>query len=175
MDITQGVYPDFATESTLEELTLSMARKILAQQKDLSLNPNNKDYISITIDEEEEIATINLEAAECDLNAGVLTAEDYFNGATFQAGTGSYPYDRNHLVDAFVHCALYQNAMEINRAANYDETLKYINVSIVQGTWGIGKPLRITLDLTDIPITVELDGGYSKTKARPYLNSPIQS
>ena len=171
MDITQGVYPDFPTEATLEELTLSMARKILSQQKDLTLNPTNKDYISISIDEESEEATIDLEALEVDITGGILTAQDYFTGATFQAGTGSYPFNRTTLTDAFVHCALWQNAMEINRVANPDQDLKYITVSMSQGNWGVGLPLRLTINMANIPIIVELDGGFSKTKARSYLSN----
>jgi hypothetical protein len=173
MDITVGVYPDFPTEASLEELTLSMARKILENQKDMSLNPNNNDYISLSLDEEEEVATVDFEGAECELIDGILVAKNYFSGATFAEGTGSYPYDRTELVDAFMHCALHQNAMEISRAANFNQDIKYVNVSIVQGEWGVGQSLRISINLTNIPIVVELHEGYSRTKSKPYLENPI--
>lgn len=173
MDITQNIYPDFPTETTLEELTLSMARKILSQQKDLTLNPTNKDYISISIDEETELGSVDLDALEVDVVEGILTGQNYFEGATFQAGTGIYPFNRQNLVDAFIHCALLQNAMEINRVANPDQDLKYITVSMSQGDWGVGLPLRLTINMANIPILVELDGGFSKTKARPYLSNIV--
>ncbi len=173
MDITVGIYPDFTTEATLEELTLSMARKLLFQQKDLTLNPTNKDYISISVDEEIEEATVNLDALEVDIVEGMLTAQNYFEDEIFTPGTGSYPYDRSNLADAFVHCALHQNAMEINRIANPDDSLKNITIDISQGDWGVGLPLRLTINMTNIPITVELENGFSKSKARSYLNNIV--
>jgi hypothetical protein len=172
MDITAGIYPQFSTETTLEGLTLALARTILEKQKSLSHNPENNDYISISLDEELEVASVELDQIEVDLVQGVLTGKDEFQGVTFVEGTGAYPFNRTTLVDAFVHCALYQGAMENNRAINFDQDLKHITVSMTKGDWGVGLPFRLTITMTDIPIIVELENGFSRTKARSYLGNP---
>jgi hypothetical protein len=171
MDIPAAVYPDFPQVTSLEELTLAMARLILSRQKDLNFNPDNKDYISISVDEEEETATVNLENLGCQIDNGNISVENYFSISSFQQGTGSYPFNQADLLSAFVHCTLYQNAIEVNRTTNLNEDIKYLEVNIAHEGWGSRYPLSLTINMTGIPITVSLVGGSSQSKGKPYLEN----
>ena len=167
----QGIYPDFTNELTLEELTLSMARSILNYQKSSVTNANNIDRISITTDEEAETTTAAFEGAEAEWLEGEIVCFDYLTGITFATGTGSYPYNRANLIDAFFHLVLVQSRYELDRNFNPDIETRFLDYTIGQGEpTSNTKPVIVSANLTDYPLVITLSGGSSSSKAKPYLN-----
>ncbi|MEL7039713.1 MAG: hypothetical protein AAFO04_29525 [Cyanobacteria bacterium J06592_8] len=165
-----GVYPDFTSETTLEELTLSMARTILNLQKSSVSNPNTIDKINITLDEEAETVTVEFADVEAEFQDGNLFLFNYFQGTAFTQGMGSYPYNRTHLVDAFFHLALTQSKYELNRDHNPDIETRYISFTVGQGEPATNaKPVIVGVTMQDLPLEIELSGGTSNSKAKPYL------
>ncbi|MCG5058444.1 MAG: hypothetical protein KA714_10695 [Limnoraphis sp. WC205] len=168
----QGIYPNFTSELTLEELTLSMARSILNYQKSSVTNGNNIDRISITTDEEAETTTVAFEGAEAEWVDGEIVLVSYLTGITFTAGTGTYPYNRANLVDAFFHLILTQSKYELNRDYNSDIEARFVDYTITKGepTSNV-KPVVVSCNLTDYPLVITLANGSSSSKAKPYLNN----
>jgi hypothetical protein len=170
-----AIYPDFSIEETLEELTLSMARKFLQWQKTPSFNPNNYDKINLTIDEEAEVATVELSDISAININGLIEAQDPFSQTSFTKGTGSYPYDRSSLTDALIHLLIYQSSIEFNKLLNPEEEEVSISYSISptdrNGT--LIHPITITATMTDYPLVIE-DGpnGYI-SKGKAYLLNPV--
>lgn len=166
-----GVYPDFTSELTLEELTLSMARLILNHQKSSVTNANNIDRISITTDEEAETTSVSFEGAEAEWVDGEIVLYNYLTGITFTAGTGTYPYNRANLVDAFFHLILTQSKYELNRDYNPDIDTRFVDYSVGKGEPTTNsKPVVVSASLTDYPLVITLANGTSVSKAKPYLN-----
>lgn len=149
-----------------------MARKILAQQKDLNLNRNKKDYIDISVNEETEQMSIAFTGAEAKISDGVIECVTYFAGDGFRAGTGSYPYDRTHLVDAFFHCVLYQSKAELYRTTNPSDDIQYIDIGINSAARNATtEQLTVTVNMSNLPVTIELVDGYSRSKGKSYLEN----
>ncbi len=167
-----GIYPDFTSELTLEELTLSMARLILSYQKSSVTNANNIDRITITTDEEAETTTVAFEGAEAEWVEGEIVLYNYLTGITFTTGTGTYPYNRANLVDAFFHLILTQSKYELNRDYNPDIDTRFIDYSVGKGEPTTNsKPVVVSASLTDYPLVITLANGSSSSKAKPYLNN----
>lgn len=170
MQITSGLYPDFSTITTLEALTLKLARTILSVQKNPLFNSGIQDIISISGDEEAEIITISCENWEASLIDGELKIKNYFPAHTFAAGTGSYPFNREHLCDALFHCITYQQLQELNLQKTPGDGNQYISFSASQAS-AKGRNLNfdISFSLDNLP-TMSVDTVDGLTiKARPYL------
>jgi hypothetical protein len=165
MLITASQYPQFS-DTTLESLTLSLAKKILEVQKSPSLNLTNDTIITITENLTDEVCNVTLTGLQGVIVDGVITVKNYF-GFNFTDGIGDYPYDRTNLVDAFFHVLMYHQKHELMIAKNpgskqcldYDLT----NVTEMNQT----QPLIINCSLTDYPINV--NNSNSSTSAKPYL------
>lgn len=165
MLITASQYPQFS-DTTLESLTLSLAKKILEVQKSPSLNLTNDTIITITENLTDEVCNVTLTGLQGVIVDGVITVKNYF-GFNFTDGIGDYPYDRTNLVDAFFHVLMYHQKHELMIAKNpgskqcldYDLT----NVTEMNQT----QPLIINCSLTDYPINV--NNSNSSTSAKQYL------
>jgi hypothetical protein len=165
MLITASQYPQFS-DTTLESLTLSLAKKILEVQKSPSLNLTNDTIITITENLTDEVCNVTLTGLQGVIVDGVITVKNYF-AFNFTDGIGDYPYDRTNLVDAFFHVLMYHQKHELMIAKNpgskqcldYDLT----NVTEMNQT----QPLIINCSLTDYPINV--NNLNSSTSAKPYL------
>ena len=105
MLITASQYPQFS-DTTLESLTLSLAKKILEVQKSPSLNLTNDTIITITENLTDEVCNVTLTGLQGVIVDGVITVKNYF-AFNFTDGIGDYPYDRTNLVDAFFHVLMY--------------------------------------------------------------------
>jgi hypothetical protein len=165
MLITASQYPQFS-DTTLESLTLSLAKKILEVQKSPSLNLTNDTIITITENLTDEVCNVTLTGLQGVIVDGVITVKNYF-AFNFTDGIGDYPYDRTNLVDAFFHVLMYHQKHELMIAKNpgskqcldYDLT----NVTEMNQT----QPLIINCSLTDYPINV--NNSNSSTSAKQYL------
>jgi hypothetical protein len=165
MLITASQYPQFS-DTTLESLTLSLAKKILEVQKSPSLNLTNDTIITITENLTDEVCNVTLTELQGQIVDGVITVKNYF-AFNFTDGIGDYPFDRTNLVDAFFHILMYHQKHELMIAKNpgskqcldYDLT----NVTEMNQT----QPLIINCSLTDYPINV--NNSNSSTSAKPYL------
>lgn len=167
-------YPNFSGITTLEELTLAMARKILEVQKSTVNNPSAFDLIDINCNE--ETSKINIEVnglrGEIDDN-GVIKIEEVFREVSFQQGTGDYPFNRSQLLDAFFHMTLFHMFQEKKTGVNQDaEVNQYVTVNI--GTSDVtlsSYPLDVSISIVDYPVifTPQSTGG-SLCKAKIYLN-----
>ncbi len=165
MLITASQYPQFS-DTTLESLTLSLAKKILEVQKSPSLNLTNDTIITITENLTDEVCNVTLTGLQGVIVDGVITVKNYF-AFNFTDGIGEYPYDRTNLVDAFFHVLMYHQKHELMIAKNpgskqcldYDLT----NVTEMNQT----QPLIINCSLTDYPINV--NNSNSSTSAKNYL------
>lgn len=169
MNISPGSYPDFNSESTLEELVLNMGRRFLELQKNLNINQTGFDYINLTTDEEAETYTLNLENVPASVEAGVLTvaAPAFTSPPAFAVADGAvYPWNRPHLLDALTHLLIWQSRLEISRATNSDEDAVYVEVSIGSEAYGAASPLLVSIDVSAAPLIVEL---YAPSRGRPYL------
>ena len=154
-----GIYPDFPSETTLESLLLAVGRRILATQKTAANNPNELAKITIALDETTTPQSVDLEltAIKATVTNGVLTIIEPFTSVTFAEGTGSYPYNRTTLCDAFVHLALYQAGLEADQSVNPDPETRYISINIVSSEAPSLFPLDVTITLTDYPTTPYLE------------------
>ena len=169
-----GIYPDFTSETALEELTLSMARTILNYQKSSVTNGNNIDRISISTDEEAETTSVAFEGVEAEWVGGEIVLHNYLTSVTFTTGTGDYPYNRANLIDAFFHLVLVQSKYELDRNFNPDIETRYLDYAISQGEpTSNTKPVIVGANLTDYPLIITLSGGSSSSKAKPYLSDII--
>jgi hypothetical protein len=165
MLITASQYPQFS-DTTLESLTLSLAKKILEVQKSPSLNLTNDTIITITENLTDEVCNVTLTGLQGVIVDGVITVKNYFS-FNFTDGIGDYPFDRTNLVDAFFHVLMYHQKHELMIAKNpgskqcldYDLT----NVTEMNQT----QPLIINCSLTDYPINV--NNSNSSTSAKQYL------
>jgi hypothetical protein len=165
MLITASQYPQFS-DTTLESLTLSLAKKILEVQKSPSLNLTNDTIITITENLTDEVCNVTLTGLQGVIVDGVITVKNYF-AFNFTDGIGDYPFDRTNLVDAFFHVLMYHQKHELMIAKNpgskqcldYDLT----NVTEMNQT----QPLIINCSLTDYPINV--NNSNSSTSAKQYL------
>lgn len=164
MNITPGLYPQFSTVTTLEELTLQLCRKVLEVQNNPDLNTTNERVITITENITEEIATIELTDLQGTIQDGTISVKDYFN-FDFTPGTGVYPYDRETLLDALFHVLAYQHKQELVIAKNPGSKM-CCDFSIESVTeMSTSQQLLISCSLTDYPITIN---GNSRI-AKPYL------
>ena len=172
MLLPQSHYPDFSGITTLEELTLSMARKILEVQKNTTFNINSFDIIDINSNEETSTTTINVTGLKAKVNtSGELDEDEPFENV-FDSGDGAYPFNKTGLLDAFFHVVLYQLGLEKNGETNLSgETNAFVDISIttVDTEYSI-YPLSVDITLTDYHLTLipQLDGGLL-SKSKEYL------
>lgn len=165
MLITPSLYPQFA-DTTLESLTLSLAKKILEVQKSPSLNATNDMIITITENLTDEVCNVTLTGLQGTIVDGVITVKNYF-GFNFTDGIGDYPFDRTNLVDAFYHVLMYHQKYELMIASNSGSKM-CIDYDLTNVTeMNQMQPLIINCSLTDYPINV--DNSNSSTSAKPYL------
>lgn len=170
MLIPANVYPDFASATHLEELTLRLARQVLAVQKNPAYNSGVTDVIGLETDEEAEIAKIVCEGWEASLVDGELKIKNYFPNHPFTAGTGDYPFNRIYLLDALFHAVVYQQLMELNLASNPGDGNQYLSFSAASpSTKGRSLNFDVSFSLTNIPLFVVYNGDTTVTKAKPYL------
>lgn len=170
MQIASGLYPDFSTLTTLESLTLKLARTILSVQKNPLYNSGVQDIITITGNEETEVTTVTCENWEASLVNGELKVKNYFPGHPFVTGTGDYPFNREYLCDAFFHCVVYQQLQELNLQKNPGDGNQYISFSASSAD-AKSRSLNfdISFSLDNLPtMLVETSDGLT-IKARPYL------
>lgn len=166
MLITANQYPQFS-DTTLESLTLSLARKILEIQKDNTLNQTNDSIIDIQEDLTKEVTTVKLTDLQAVIIDGVIVVKNYFNFA-FTDGIGSYPFDRTNLVDAFFHLLMYQQKQELIIAKNPGSlTCCEFDIANVS-EMNMAQQLTVNCSLTDYPISV-INGSTNVTTAKPYL------
>jgi hypothetical protein len=166
MLITASQYPQFS-DTTLESLTLSLARKILDIQKNPTLNLTNDAIITIDENITNEIASVTLSDLQGNIVNGIITIKDYFAYA-FTDGVGTYPFNRTNLVDAFFHVLAYQQKQELLIAKNPGSKMCCdFDISNVT-EMNMSLQLVINCSLTDYPITVT-NGDTSTTSAKPYL------
>lgn len=169
MDITPGSYPDFTSETSLEELVLNMARKFLELQKNAVLNNTGFDYINLTTDEEAATATMSLEGLPASIEAGtiIIAQPSFTTQPTFNVAVDAvYPWNRTHLIDALFHLIMWQSRLEVQRSTNDDENEIFIEWSISNASYGASSPCVAEASLTNIPLIIEL---YSPSRAKPYL------
>ena len=165
MLITPSQYPQFA-DTTLESLTLSLAKKILEVQKSPSLNATNDMIITINENLTDEVCNVTLTGLQGTIVDGVITVKNYF-GFNFTDGIGDYPFDRTNLVDAFYHVLMYHQKYELMIASNSGSKM-CIDYDLTNVTeMNQMQPLIINCSLTDYPINV--DNSNSSTSAKPYL------
>jgi hypothetical protein len=170
MQITSGLYPDFSTLVTLESLTIKLARTILSVQKNPLYNSGVQDVVSIAGDEEAEYLTVTCENWEASLVDGQLTIKNYFPTHPFVAGTGDYPFNREHLCDALFHCVAYQQLQELNLQKNPGDGNQYISFSASHAdAKGRSLNFNVSFSLDNLPtILIDTVDGII-VKARPYL------
>jgi len=166
MNITIPHYPQFS-DTTLEGLTLSLARKILEIQIDSTLNTTNDMIILITEDLNSETTEVTLTDIQANIVDGVMTTKNYFN-YDFTDGVGVYPFNRVSIVDAFIHLLIFQQKQELSIAKN-PGGLMCCNFSISNvSEMNMAQQLTINASLTDYPITVT-NGNNLTTAAKSYL------
>jgi hypothetical protein len=165
MLITPSQYPQFP-DTTLESLTLSLARKILEVQKNPSLNLTNDSINTIVEDITKETVTVTLTGLEGNITNGIIEIKNYFN-FDFSDGTGEYPYNRTNLVDAFFHVLAYQQKQELLIAKNPGS--KVCCDFTIDNVTEMNMALQLTINcgLTDYPIMI--DNTNNSTSAKPYL------
>lgn len=173
MNITTPHYPQFS-DTTLEGLTLSLARKILEIQKDSTLNVTNDMIILITEDLNSETTEVTLTDIQANIVDGVITTKNYFNYdftdgvGVYPYGVGVYPFNRVNIVDAFIHLLIFQQKQELSIAKN-PGSLMCCNLSISNvSEMNMAQQLTINASLTDYPITVT-NGNSLTTAAKSYL------
>jgi hypothetical protein len=110
MLITASQYPQFP-DTTLESLTLSLAKKILEVQKSPSLNLTNDMIIKIDENLTTEVCNVTLTGLQGTIINGTIMVKNYF-GFNFTDGTDVYPFNRSNLVDAFFHVLMYHQKHE---------------------------------------------------------------
>lgn len=148
MQIPLDVYTGFTNANHLEELTLQLGRRILSIQKNPDYNSGIQDIISIVSDEETETIEITCEGWEASLVNGIFKIKNYFSVYDFPTGSGSYPFNRAELCDAFFHCASYQQLMELNLTKNPGDGNQFISISI-NNTDTKGRSLNYEMLITD--------------------------
>ncbi|MEL7038661.1 MAG: hypothetical protein AAFO04_24060 [Cyanobacteria bacterium J06592_8] len=147
-----------------------MARKILETQKNNTYNPNALDRINITTDEEAETILVEVTELTGTIVNGVFVVSEPYTNVPFQTGTGSYPFDRSSLCDAFVHLAVHQSNLELDRDVNSDpDNNRYITYSITSGDTPLPTPVTIEVTMTDYPLVITLANG-SISKGKEYLS-----
>lgn len=171
MLITAAQYPDFTTETHLEELTLNMARQIVVWSRG-SQNTEGIDFVSASTDEEAETTTIGFSELRAEIVGGTIKIKDYFAGAGFQAGTGAYPFDRTSIVDAFFHLAIYQHNFELRTANNPEEDNIFIEWDVAGiDAQTLTEGVSANIALNDYPVIFTLNNGSLCSVARPYLSA----
>jgi hypothetical protein len=170
MQIPLGVYPDYPTLTTLESLTLKLAREIVSVQKNPVFNSGTQDVISLIGDEEKEIITVTCDNWEAQLLDGQITVKNYFPGHTFAHGTGTYPYNRFHLCDALFHAVIYQQLQELNLSKNPGDGNQLCSFNSTNAsTKGRSLNFDVSFSITNLPTqSVQITDGLT-IKARPYL------
>ncbi|MFM6192627.1 MAG: hypothetical protein ACKPEN_09620 [Planktothrix sp.] len=172
MQIPSGLYPDFSTITTLEALTLKLARTILLVQKNPLYNSGVQDIISIVGDEEAENVTVTCENWEASLVDGELKVKNYFPTHPFTAGTGDYPFNRENLCDALFHCVIFQQLQELNLQRNPGDGNQYISFSASSAdAKGRNLNFDISFSLDNIPTMLVDTTDGTTSKARPYLQN----
>lgn len=161
-------YQGFSATS-LEELSIQLLRKVIELQKSSTANTQNVDIATFDANELTEAAngTLDIEASVID---GELVARDYFSSNPVTPASGAiYPFNRTTLVDACLHCLLWQHKQELSLAVN-STGQKYISASF-EGETEVNNSnsLLVSITLTGIPISVTYSGGVSTTKAKNYL------
>lgn len=166
---SQGIYPDFPSDTTLENLLFTVARKILSVQKSSTNNPNELEKITLSIDETESTANIGLTELRASVASnGNLAVVDPFSSVTFAAGTGNYPYNRESLLDCFFHLCLYQSGLETDSTINTDlENSRYIDISVLSTESPSLFPLVISVTVENYPLAIATNG---LAAASPYLD-----
>ncbi|CAD5984841.1 hypothetical protein PCC9214_05345 [Planktothrix tepida] len=166
MLITPSQYPQFA-DTSLESLTLSLARKTLEIQKNPALNLTNDTIIDIKEDLTKEVTTVTLKDLQATIDNGTFLIKNYFN-YDFTDGTGIYPFNRTSLVDALIHVLMFQQKQELIIAQN-PGSLMCIDFDFANVTeMNMAQQLLVNATLTDYPITVT-NGTTNVTAAKPYL------
>ncbi|MDT9298058.1 MAG: hypothetical protein P5700_24060 [Arthrospira platensis PCC 7345] len=170
MNITPGLYPDFS-ETTLEALVLAMGRRLMRRQRNLVINITGKDIMDLTLDEEDSVVNLAIDELEGFINDGAIEVVEPFP-ASFQAGTGSYPFNQTNLCSALLHLVMYQHAAEFSPTLNPEPARKHCEFTIGPNTRGSGTyPLICTITLTDYPVIINYTDGMTST-AQPYLLTP---
>lgn len=170
MQIPAGMYPDYATLTTLEGLTLKLAREVLAIQKNPTYNSGVIDLINLTADEEKEVISFSCDNWEAILEEGEFTVKNYFPSHTFAPGTGDYPFNQTHLCDALFHAVVFQQLQELNLLKNPGDGNQLCSFSATS-TATKGRILNwdISFSVTDLPTTLIQVADGTTTKARSYL------
>lgn len=170
MQIPAGVYPDYSTLTTLEGLTLKLAREVLAIQKDPTLNSGANDIINLTADEERETITFSCDNWEAILEEGEFTVKNYFPSHVFSPGVGDYPFNRLNLCDALFHAVCYQQLQELNLLKNPGDGNQLVAFNATNtSVKGRTRNWDISFGITDLPTTLVQVADGTTTKARAYL------
>jgi len=162
-------YAGFTACNHLEELTLQLAKEILEIQKDDSINTLNTKIIDITGSDTEEKQSINTTDWVGNLVNGVINVKNPFPNHDFVKGVADYPFNQSTLVNAFLHCAMYHQRMELSISKN-TSSLQVIEFDIVNATsLGATSQLEISVTITGIPILIVNQSDQTIIKAKPYL------
>ena len=175
MTTITNAYPDISSITILEKATVALARKILDAQQDILINVNNIELITISQSETNDTIAVSVPGSNATLRGklegGMLKIDNPFPTATFTSGTGTFPFNGTHLVEAFVYLVLYQSGLELSPAKNTNAEAIYCSVAIETGDEVAAvSPLTLTLSITDAPLTTitNADGSQSSS-GKEYL------
>lgn len=163
-------YEDFSDSLTLEELLLQLAMKIADIQKNSTLNTENASIITISSNINTENASITCNGWVGSWINGVLTVKNFFPNYDFTTGVGAYPLNRTNICDALFHVAVYQQKQELSTIKNPGKA-QFIDWGLTtQTTIGAAYQTDISLNITDLPITITVEADQTIIKAKPYLS-----
>ncbi len=169
MILPENHYPDYSSVNTLESLILTFARAILITQRNSSFNSDGLDYIDFVTNEESQSCSINVGGLRARIDeSGLISVNNPFN-ATINPGTGSYPFNRTNLLDAFFHCCCFAQKLESDSNFNLSDTA-YFSVSISSQAVKSNYSLDVKVDISDFPLnSTVLPDGTVNFEAKEYL------
>lgn len=169
MLIPNGLYSDFDGITILEELSIALARAVLAIQSELNKNPKKLDYVDITQNEDEKTIDINWKDIPCNIISGKIEIINLFNDTIFTPGTGDYPFNQTYLLGAAIHIFMFQGLQKLNTILN-TEGENLVSFSIESVTeFDLQDKLLFSGSAT-LPLIYQSIAGKQVTFGQPYLN-----
>lgn len=163
-------YPDFASITTYEELSIAIARKILDFQQNSELNPNALEIITINTNENTDRITISMSARGKLKADGSIQVENRFPSASFTAGAGVHPFDGDNIFEAYFYLISFQHSLEISTTTNPNAENQFCSFTIDSAdTVGEAWPLTLTIEQNDAPLVITGNAESSTSKGKVYL------
>lgn len=168
MLISASLYPDFSGITTLEELSITLARSVLSIQSDVNKNPQKLDYVDITQNEDEKTIDITWKDIPCNIINGNIDILNLFDD-NFTPGTGSYPFNQTSLLGAAIHVFMFQSVNELNtNNNNLDES--YLSFSIESiDEFDLQYKCIFSGSASGLPLVYENVGGKQVSFGQTYL------